>query len=165
MSITRRDFIGSAGLGILVAKAWAAPNQDEAELIAGRPLETDDDLLAAGPDLLSRLGGRYLVVTRGSEGMALFARRESGVALAVVPAAGSSQVADVTGAGDTVIGTFGLAIAAGASPLEATLLANYAGGAVVAKAGTATLEPEELSRAVDADPTALEGLRFPLGAS
>ncbi len=139
----------------------ATPNQDEAEVIAGRPLEADDDLVAAGPVLLDKLGGNYVVVTRGSEGMALFERCTDGIALTVVPAAGSSQVADVTGAGDTVIGTFGLAIAAGATPLEATLLANYAGGAVVAKAGTATLEPEELVRAVETDLGALEAIRFP----
>jgi bifunctional ADP-heptose synthase (sugar kinase/adenylyltransferase) len=60
-------------------------------------------------------------------------------------------VADVTGAGDTVIGTLALALAAGASPLEAACLANYAGGIVVMKMGTATLTPDELRSAVEKD--------------
>jgi bifunctional ADP-heptose synthase (sugar kinase/adenylyltransferase) len=69
-----------------------------------------------------------------------------------IPVHGTDQVADVTGAGDTVIGTFALALAAGASPLEAALLANYAGGVVVMKMGTATVSPEELRDAIRSDP-------------
>ena len=68
------------------------------------------------------------------------------------PVHGTDQVADVTGAGDTVIGTFALALAAGASPLEAALLANYAGGVVVMKMGTATVSPDELREAIRSDP-------------
>ncbi|MEM6457476.1 MAG: PfkB family carbohydrate kinase, partial [Acidobacteriota bacterium] len=82
-------------------------------------------------------------------GMSLFAR--SGAAHVAVH--GTDQVADVTGAGDTVIGTFALACAAGATPLEATCLANYAGGVVVMKMGTATLSRNELHNAIDVDPT------------
>ena len=73
---------------------------------------------------------------------------------------GSEQVADVTGAGDTVIGTFALALAGGASPAEAALLANYAGGLVVMKAGTATISPEELREAVASDHVTLEASRW-----
>ena len=73
---------------------------------------------------------------------------------------GTDQVADVTGAGDTVIGTFALALAAGATPLEAAALSNYAGGVVVMKAGTATLTPEELRRVIRADRRPLEELRW-----
>ena len=69
-------------------------------------------------------------------------------------------MADVTGAGDTVIGTFALALAAGASPLEAALLANYAGGVVVMKMGTATLTPDELRRAIESNPRPLEEIRW-----
>jgi bifunctional ADP-heptose synthase (sugar kinase/adenylyltransferase) len=69
-------------------------------------------------------------------------------------------VADVTGAGDTVIGTFALALAAGAKPLEAAMLANYAGGVVVMKMGTATLTREELRHAVESDPGLLKELRW-----
>ena len=68
-----------------------------------------------------------------------------------VPVHGTAQVADVTGAGDTVIGTFALALAAGADPVEATLLANYAGGIVVMKMGTATASNEELRHAIERD--------------
>ena len=64
---------------------------------------------------------------------------------------GTDQVADVTGAGDTVLATFALALAAGATPLEAALLANFAGGVVVMKMGTAVVTPEELKAAVEAD--------------
>jgi bifunctional ADP-heptose synthase (sugar kinase/adenylyltransferase) len=69
-------------------------------------------------------------------------------------------VADVTGAGDTVLGTFALATAAGATPLEAALLANYAGGVVVMKTGTATLGLDELRDAVQGDSRPLEELRW-----
>ena len=75
-----------------------------------------------------------------------------------LPVHGTDQVADVTGAGDTVIGTFALGLAAGATPLEAALLANYAGGVVVMKMGTATLSPEELKRAIRSDPRPVEEL-------
>ena len=77
-----------------------------------------------------------------------------------IPCHGTSQVADVTGAGDTVIGTFALASAAGATPLEAALLANYAGGIVVMKMGTATLSASELRSAVRLDPTPIEELTW-----
>jgi bifunctional ADP-heptose synthase (sugar kinase/adenylyltransferase) len=68
-----------------------------------------------------------------------------------IPIFGSDQIADVTGAGDTVIATMTLAIAAGATFLEAAHLANYAGGIVVMKRGTATVTAEELREAVRAD--------------
>ncbi len=77
-----------------------------------------------------------------------------------LPVSGGDQVADVTGAGDTLIGTFALALAAGANPLEAALLSNYAGGVVVMKAGTATLTGDELRRAIRTDPRPLEELRW-----
>jgi bifunctional ADP-heptose synthase (sugar kinase/adenylyltransferase) len=89
-----------------------------------------------------------LLVTRGSRGMALFS---DGVAVDRIPVHGTDQVADVTGAGDTVLATFALALSAGATPLEAALLANFAGGVVVMKMGTAVVTPEELRAAVEAD--------------
>jgi bifunctional ADP-heptose synthase (sugar kinase/adenylyltransferase) len=81
-------------------------------------------------------------------------------ASAHLPVHGTDQVADVTGAGDTVIGTFALALAAGATPLEAALLADYAGGVVVMKLGTATLTPDELKAAVAGDPKPLAELQW-----
>ena len=86
-----------------------------------------------------------VLVTRGSRGMALF---EPGRPTAHVPIYGSDEVTDVTGAGDTVMATFGLALASGASFYEAARLANYAGGLVVMKRGTATVSAAELADAV-----------------
>ena len=80
--------------------------------------------------------------------MALFQRRQDTVH---IPIFGPDQVTDVTGAGDTVIATMSLAMAAGASFYEATRLANYAGGLVVMKRGTATVSARELSDAVEID--------------
>ncbi|HVS02260.1 MAG TPA: PfkB family carbohydrate kinase [Thermoanaerobaculia bacterium] len=135
----------------------ATPNEEEAETLLGAPLGEDAaGLRHAGERLLERVGSRFLLVTRGSLGMSLF-RRGGAVH---VPVHGTDQVADVTGAGDTVIGTFALALAAGGDPLEAALLANYAGGIVVMKRGTATLTRDELRDAVASDPHPLEELRW-----
>lgn len=128
----------------------ATPNAEEAEALLGR--ELDGDLVGAGQELRQTLGCPTLLVTRGSSGMSLFAEHGH----AHLPVHGTTQVADVTGAGDTVIGTFALATAAGAHPLEAALLANYAGGVVVMKMGTATLGPEELKAAIVAGNELLE---------
>src|SRR5215210_7531336 len=135
----------------------ATPNEEEAEALLGSTIDDDPARLEqGGRRLLERLGARFLLVTRGSRGMSLF---ESGTA-AHLPVHGTDQVADVTGAGDTVIGTFALTLAAGASPLEAALLANYAGGVVVMKMGTATLTPDELRRAIERDPRPREEMRW-----
>ena len=131
----------------------ATPNEEEAEALLGETIGDDPGRLRdAGRRLRERLGARFLLITRGSRGMSLFRAEGGGAHL---PVSGTDQVADVTGAGDTVIGTFALALAAGADPLEATLLANYAGGVVVMKMGTATLTPDELRRAVRNDPRPL----------
>ena len=73
---------------------------------------------------------------------------------------GTDEVADVTGAGDTVISSFALGMAAGATPIEAALLANYAGGIVVMKRGTATLSRRELELAITSDTHPLEELQW-----
>ena len=88
---------------------------------------------------------RRVLITRGSRGMALF---QPGQPTVHIPIFGSDEVADVTGAGDTVIATMALALAAGASFYEAARLANYAGGLVVMKRGTATVSASELRRAI-----------------
>jgi bifunctional ADP-heptose synthase (sugar kinase/adenylyltransferase) len=111
----------------------------------------DDDpkaLEGAGRMLLRRTGMQAVLVTRGGRGMALFQPRQQTIH---IPIFGSDQVADVTGAGDTVNATFGLALAAGASFYEAARLANYAGGIVVMKRGTATVTRQELADAVSSD--------------
>lgn len=125
------------------------PNESEVEHLLG--IRIDDDLGTlerAGRTLLARTRARAVLVTRGSRGMALFEPRR---ATRHIPIFGSDEVADVTGAGDTVIATMTLALAAGASYYEAARLANYAGGIVVMKRGTATVSADELRRAVAAD--------------
>lgn len=138
------DFVGLDG---------ATPNEEEALALLA---STSSDIDAHGADLRERLGAHFLLVTRGSHGMSLFAEGPA----CHLPVHGTEQVADVTGAGDTVIGTFALATAAGAGPLEAALLANYAAGVVVMKLGTATLSPRELAEAVEHDPRPLEEVRW-----
>ena len=135
----------------------ATPNEEEAEALLGEPMSDDPAVFRASGRLLrDRLGGRFLLITRGSEGMSLFLAD----GCLHLPVHGTDQVADVTGAGDTVIGAFALAIAAGASPAEAALLANYAGGVVVMKTGTATLSPGELRQTVADDHATLEDARW-----
>ncbi len=89
-----------------------------------------------------------VLITRGSRGMALF---EPGAPTVHIPIFGSDQIADVTGAGDTVMATMTLALAAGASFEDAARLANYAGGLVVMKRGTATVSADELRQAIARD--------------
>jgi rfaE bifunctional protein kinase chain/domain len=133
----------------------ATPNEEELEECAGRPLgESDEELARAASSLRSTMRCASLLVTRGSRGMALFSDSLDGRP-AVIPVHGTDQVADVTGAGDTVLATFALALAAGGTPLEAALLANFAGSVVVMKMGTAVVTPAELSAAVEADRTLL----------
>jgi len=125
------------------------PNESEVEAALGLTIGNDRRRLeTAGRTLLRRLGVAACLITRGSDGMALF---EPGRPTLHVPIYGTDQVADVTGAGDTVIATFTLALAAGATPVEASLLANYAGGIVVTKRGTATVSAAELEAAVASD--------------
>ena len=135
----------------------ATPNEEEAEALLGGPIsEGPEQLLAAVRRLLNLLSARFLLITRGSFGMCLF--DDSG--MFQIPVHGTDQVADVTGAGDTVIGTFALALAAGATPLEAAFLANYAGGIVVMKRGTATLSRRELELAITSDERPLTEMQW-----
>jgi rfaE bifunctional protein kinase chain/domain len=130
----------------------ATPNEDEAAAAAGTTLfngDSDPRLAAVASMLQESLDCEAILITRGSRGMALFER--DGNPPVIIPVSGTDQVADVTGAGDTVIATFTLALAAGASYAEAAKLANYAGGIVVMKMGTATASNEELRRAIERD--------------
>ncbi len=124
------------------------PNESEVEHALGRPIGDNGALERAGRTLLKRTGMPAVLVTRGSRGMDLFERGQPAIH---VPIFGSDEVTDVTGAGDTVMATFGLALAAGASFYEAARLANSAGGLVVMKRGTATVSARELSDAVRSD--------------
>ncbi|HEX7151540.1 MAG TPA: PfkB family carbohydrate kinase [Thermoanaerobaculia bacterium] len=130
----------------------ATPNEEEAAAAAGVTLFNGDDdarLVEVAQSLQQTLDAEAILITRGSRGMALY-QRDGGQPL-LIPVYGTDQVADVTGAGDTVIATFTLALAAGASYAEAATLANYAGGIVVMKMGTATVSNDELRHAIDRD--------------
>ena len=122
------------------------PNESEVEQVLGVKIDDNKRVLErAGRKLLEQTGMACVLITRGSRGMALF---EPGKPTVHIPIFGSDQIADVTGAGDTVMATMTLAVAAGASFEEAARLANYAGGIVVMKRGTATVSAAELRRAI-----------------
>jgi rfaE bifunctional protein kinase chain/domain len=129
--------------------AACTPNEPEAEQLLGvRINDNPETLERAGRLLLRRLRMGAVLITRGSRGMALFEPRMPTVH---IPIFGTDEIADVTGAGDTVIAALALALAAGASYYEAARLANYAGGLVVMKRGTATVSAEELRQAIESD--------------
>ena len=137
------------GLSGFTGLTACTPNESEVEALLGVRINDDLSVLElAGRALLKRLQCRAVLVTRGSRGMALF---EAGKPTDHIPIVGSDQVTDVTGAGDTVIATFTLALAAGASFGDAARLANHAGGLVVMKRGTATISADELRDAVLTD--------------
>jgi rfaE bifunctional protein kinase chain/domain len=122
------------------------PNQLEAEQATGLRIRDEGDLRAAGERILKLLRCEAVLVTRGEQGMSLFPRGGTPVH---VPTA-AREVFDVTGAGDTVIATLGLALGARGRLAEAAVLANYAAGVVVGKLGTATASPAEVLAAVSA---------------
>ena len=124
----------------------ATPNEPEIEEAFGRKIGNNLDLLhRLGRRALRQMSLHALLVTRGRDGMVLFEPRQKP---RVIPIFGSDQVADVTGAGDTVIAAFTLALAAGANFLQAAQLSNIAGGLVVMKRGTATVTGRELEEAI-----------------
>jgi rfaE bifunctional protein kinase chain/domain len=124
------------------------PNESEVEQALG--IRIGDNLRTlerAGRALLRRTRASAVLITRGSRGMALF---QPDTRTEHIPIFGSDQIADVTGAGDTVIATMTLALAAGAPFVDAARLANVAGGLVVMKRGTATVSASELRHALAA---------------
>jgi rfaE bifunctional protein kinase chain/domain len=126
------------------------PNEAEVEQALGVAIDDDLEVLEkAGRTILRRTRMQAVLITRGSRGMALF---QPGQPTVHLPIHGSDEVADVTGAGDTVIATLTTALAAGGSFDEAARLANYAGGLVVMKRGTATVSGRELADAIASDP-------------
>jgi len=131
----------------------ATPNEEEATAAAGVSLLDEngngEGIRFVADTLQSTLDCEAVLITRGSRGMALF--EKEGKEPVFIPVYGTDQVADVTGAGDTVIATFTLALAAGASYAEAAKLANYGGGIVVMKMGTATVSNDELRHAIERD--------------
>jgi rfaE bifunctional protein kinase chain/domain len=123
------------------------PNEHEVAEAFHLPSLDARALRRAGEDLRRRASAEAVWITRGSDGMMLFQR---GVPTRRIPIVGSSDVADVTGAGDAVSAAAALALGAGADPLEAALLATYAASVVVMKRGTATVDREELMAALRA---------------
>ena len=106
---------------------------------------TADQLEIAAQDLKDKLDYAALLVTRGSQGMMLL---EDGVPAIHIKAVGAASPVDVTGAGDTVIATFALALSCDSSFSDAARLANYAGGLVVMKRGTASVTASELENSI-----------------
>ena len=130
----------------------ATPNEAEVEEVLGiRIGNSHERLLAAGDQIAGEMDLEALLITRGKDGMVIFPRRHKPVE---IPIYGSDEVADVTGAGDTVIATFTASLAAGATSEEAAHLSNFAGGIVVTKRGTATVSQQELLDALDKAPVA-----------
>ena len=119
------------------------PNHHEAETATHRPIRADEDARAAGRDLRRRLQCEAVLITRGDRGMWLAASDVEGA----IPAA-AREVADVTGAGDTVVAVLALALGAGATLMEAAVVANHAAGVVVGKFGAATVTVDELLMSV-----------------
>jgi rfaE bifunctional protein kinase chain/domain len=127
----------------------STPNESEVE--QALDIRIDDDARAlerAGRQILEETKMQAVLITRGSRGMALFV---PGAPTVHIPIFGSDEIADVTGAGDTVMAALTLALAAGATFELAARLANYAGGLVVMKRGTATVSAAELRDAVRRD--------------
>lgn len=153
---SRYRLLAYADAGVIAA----TPNEAELEAAYHERIGTDmRKLEELGERAVRELGVECLVVTRGKDGMAVFERdsnvqRRGAKAPVHIPIYGSDAPVDVTGAGDTVIAVLTLALAAGASYLEAAHLANYAGGIVVMKRRTATLARAELEAALRREATA-----------
>jgi len=137
---SRASLLGFAGV------TAATPNQAEVE--SALHVELDDDLAAlesAGHRLLEELASETILITRGSRGMVLFERNADPYHIEIH---GSDEIADVTGAGDTVIAAFTLGRVTGAPARDAARLSNVAGGLAVMKRGTATVSAAELEEAI-----------------
>jgi len=124
----------------------ATPNEEEAGSAVGVEIGSTEEALAAGRKLHERLEQRALLMTRGSQGMVLF---EHGRDPLAIPVAGTTDIVDVTGAGDTVSSVVALALASGASCADAAYLSNIAASVVVMKPGPQPCHPDELAKAID----------------
>lgn len=123
----------------------ATPNEDEVEQLLGKRFSGISELETEGEKIRERLGYRALLITRGGNGMVLL---EDGVAPMHLDAIGAREPVDVTGAGDTVMAAYALALASDASFPDAARLATYAAGLVVMKRGTASVTTEELEHSI-----------------
>ena len=123
------------------------PNESEVEQALGVRINDDLKVLErAGREILAQTSMEAVLITRGSRGMALFVK---GAPTMHMPIVGSDEIADVTGAGDTVMATMALALGSGATFESAAWLANHAAGLVVMKRGTATVSARELSKELE----------------
>lgn len=122
------------------------PNQPDAQKAVGYEITNADTLNKAGADLLAKTNAKMVLITRGGDGMMVFEQGKEGVK---IPAFNKTDVFDVTGAGDTVVASFTLALAAGATPAEAMLLGNLAASIVVRHFGCATTTREELKEKLE----------------
>lgn len=124
------------------------PNLMEASQGSGIEIKDEKSLVKAGQILLKRLSCKSVLITRGEDGMSLFENMPDGVRVSHIPTF-AKKVYDVTGAGDTVIATFTLAHAAGASLKDAAIIANHAAGIVVGEVGTAAVTSEKLRDSIN----------------
>lgn len=134
----RRNFAHYRGASLV------KPNKEEAGLAVGLEIRDESGLRQAGTRLLDLWQAEAVLISRGEEGMSLFKRTGEGQHFPTM----AREVFDVTGAGDTVLATCALALGAGATLEDATILANHAAGMVVGKVGTATVSPAELQTAL-----------------
>ncbi|HED07585.1 MAG TPA: D-glycero-beta-D-manno-heptose-7-phosphate kinase [Ignavibacteria bacterium] len=116
------------------------PNKKEAEDVLGMKIKSDEDISNVGKELLSKLNAENILLTLGEEGIAIFQKDKDEKRMPTK----ARKVADVSGAGDTVISTLTISLAAGADILEASYLANYAGGLVCEEVGIVPIEMEHL---------------------
>lgn len=128
-------------LSLFAGATLLTPNKPEAEQNLGYRIETREDLLRGGDELLAKTGAQALLITRGDEGMSLF-QREGGYH--EVPALNRTAVFDVTGAGDTVVATLSVALGSGCALPEAMELANLAASIVVRRLGCSTTNSAEM---------------------
>ena len=128
--------------GVTVVKQ----NESEAAKAVGYEIIDQATLLSAGKTILETLDAQAVLISRGPDGMSLFEKTGK---VTHIPVTNKSEVYDVTGAGDTVVATMILALAAGASYEHAARLSNFAAGIVVKKPGTATTTPDELCQAIN----------------
>jgi len=130
------------------------PNEREAERVTNKEITNEEDLIAAGREIMDLVSCDHLLITRGERGMTLFSREGDIHHLPTV----AREVYDVTGAGDTVMAVVALSFTSGATPLEAAILANYAASVVIAKVGTAAANRDEILKAIETDRIARESI-------
>lgn len=129
-----------ANINLFKEADYISLNKSEAEAASGIKIKDEKTLIKAGGEILNKTKAKSIIITRGEEGMSIFDGHKKPIHISAL----ASQVYDVSGAGDTVISVFTLAIASGAGAEDAALLANYAASIVVKKVGTATVTTDEL---------------------